>query len=509
MKSPGRLAAVLGLCTFLLCALHAGAQTTTTATIDSPFPVVVASYNAGDTVTISATLSTNDPNENGEGEFLSVTTSSGFGTTLSIYFQPSTITLPPATSAGVVSASIAGADGDESATITVRTAQGCSTTVPTPIPSPPGCPVQSLTPDQKRKALLIGTASAAIGAGLTTSSVTGLLCGPGAPICVGILEGAGVLTAAANGYYAGSKGIDPPDPNFTVIAQPQIPTLTPIVAQPGITQGMADALNALNTNNIKVIAFAQAAITSMNRTQGAANAGNAFWEAAQFQAAQTYNAEEDTLITAEPGLLADLQKAWIASGAGSVNVSSFDVFISEINVIESGFPPSINQLLSQAGLDEPTIQMLTGYFFSLDINQAAGVFPDKLTDPTLENAIQAYLATFALTVGVDVKPGEDPPSINPNSKGNTPVAILSSATFNAPAQVDPASLTFGRTGDEHSFAFCSGPEDVNGDGLPDIVCHFTTDLTGFQPGDSVATLRGATTSGQRIQGTDTVVIVPR
>lgn len=510
MKTPRRLAVALGLCAFLLCVLHAGAQSTsTTATIDSPFPVVIASYNAGDTVTISATLNTNDPDENGEGEFLSVTTSGGFGTTLSIYFQPSTITLPPATSAGVVSASITGADGDESATITVKTAQGCSTVVPTPIPSPPGCPVQSLTPDQKRKALLIGTASAAIGAGLTTSSVTGLLCGPGAPICVGVLEGAGVLTAAANGYYAGSKGIDPPDPNFTVIAQPQIPTVPLVVAQEGITPAMADALNALNANNIKVIAFSQAAITSMNRTQGAADAGNAFWEAAQFQAEQAYSAELDTLITAEPGLLANLQNAWVASGAGSVTVSSFDVFLSEITVIENGFPPSVNQLLSQAGLDDSAIQMLTGFFFSLDINQAAGVFPAKLTDPSLENAIQAYLATFALTVGIDVKPGEDPPSINPSSKGKTPVAILSTSTFDAPAQVDPTSLTFGRTGDEHSVAFCSGPEDVNGDGLPDLVCHFTTDLTGFQSGDTVATLRGATTSGQRFKGTDNVVIVPR
>lgn len=201
MKISPKLSAVLGLCTFLFCALHAGAQaTSTTVTISSPSPVVIASYNAGDTVTITAQLNTNDPNEDGEGEPLNVNASSGFGTTLSIYFQPSTLTLPPATSAGVITAFIAGADGDESATITVRTSQGCSTTVPTLVPSPPGCPVQGLTSDQKRKALAIGTASATIGAGLTTSSVTGFLCGPGAPVCIGILEGSGVLVVAANGY---------------------------------------------------------------------------------------------------------------------------------------------------------------------------------------------------------------------------------------------------------------------------------------------------------------------
>ncbi|HKW77104.1 MAG TPA: hypothetical protein VJN64_16345 [Terriglobales bacterium] len=454
-------------------------------------------------------MSTNDPNEDGEGEFLNVATSTGFGTTLSIYFQPSTITLPPAAAAGVVTASIVGADGDESATVTVKTAHGCSTTVPTPMPSPPGCPVQGLTPDQKRKALAIGVASAAIGAGLSTSSVTGLLCGPAAPVCVGILEGSGVLLAAGNSYYAGSKGIDPPDPNFTVIVQPQIPTLTPIVAQPGISQQMADALNALNTNNVKVIAYAQAAITSMNRTQSAADAGDGADETAQFQAEQSYSATEDTLIAAEPGLLANLQNAWIASGSGSVTVSPFDVLNSEFKVIDNGFPASVTQLLRQAGLDSSAIQMLQGAFFTLDINQASGVFPAKLTDPTLENAIQTYLATFAIPVAIDVKPGEDPPSINPGSNGKTPVAILSTSTFDAPAQVDPASLTFGRTGDEQSVAFCSGAEDVNGDGLPDLVCHFRTNLTGFQAGDTVATLQGATKSGQHLKGTDAVVIVPR
>lgn len=505
MKTPRKLSAVLGVCAFFLCALHAGAQsTTTTVTVSSSFPEVIANYNAGDTVTITAQLNTSDPNEDGEGEFLSVNTSGGFGTTLSIYFQPSTLTLPPATSAGSVTASIAGADGDESATITVRTSQGCSTVVPTPMPSPPGCPVQALTPDQKRKALAIGTASAAIGAGLTTSSVTGLLCGPGAPVCVGVLEGSGILLAAANGYYAGSKGIDPPDPNFTVIAQPQIPIVPPVVAQPGITQAMATALNALNTNNIKVIAFAQAAITSMNRAQGAADAGDGVDEAAQFQAEQSYSDTLDTLITAEPGLLADLQNAWVASGAGTVTVTPLDVLISELTVIENGLPPSVTQLLSQAGLDNSAIQLLTGFFFTLDINQASGVFPAKLTDPSLQNAIQAYLATLAIPVAIDVKP-----AINPNSSGKTPVAILSTPTFDAPAQIDQTSLTFGRTGDEQSFAFCSGSGDVNGDGLPDLVCHFTTNLTGFQPGDTVATLKGATKSGRRVKGTDNVVIVPR
>jgi len=45
-----------------------------------------------------------------------------------------------------------------------------------------------------------------------------------------------------------------------------------------------------------------------------------------------------------------------------------------------------------------------------------------------------------IRVAIDIKPGSDPNSINLSSAGVVPVAILSSATFDA-TQVDPASVT--------------------------------------------------------------------
>ena len=46
-------------------------------------------------------------------------------------------------------------------------------------------------------------------------------------------------------------------------------------------------------------------------------------------------------------------------------------------------------------------------------------------------------------------------------------------------------LTFGRTGDEGALAFCGEiAEHVNADGRLDLVCHFTTQQTGFQCGDT-------------------------
>ena len=112
-------------------------------------------------------------------------------------------------------------------------------------------------------------------------------------------------------------------------------------------------------------------------------------------------------------------------------------------------------------------------------------------------------------INIDIKPGSSTSPINLKSQGKIPVAILSTKFFDAPTNVDTKSLTFGHTGDEKSLAFCdSTPQDVNGDGLPDLVCHFTTQQTGFQIGDTVGVLKGATTSLIPIEGKDVVTIVP-
>lgn len=111
-----------------------------------------------------------------------------------------------------------------------------------------------------------------------------------------------------------------------------------------------------------------------------------------------------------------------------------------------------------------------------------------------------------LTVNVDVKPPSDPATINPSSSGTIPVAILSSPTFNATTQVNRSSLTFGHTGLEHSLAFCK-IEDVDGDGLPDLLCHFNTQAAGFLVGDKEAILNGRLVDGTPILGIDSLVIL--
>jgi probable HAF family extracellular repeat protein len=132
----------------------------------------------------------------------------------------------------------------------------------------------------------------------------------------------------------------------------------------------------------------------------------------------------------------------------------------------------------------------------------------------INGKMRSFLMTpVSESVTIDIKPGSEANSINPKSKGKIPVAILSTEDFDAPSQMDqnPLTLRFGSTGNEPSLAFCNPKgEDINGDGLEDLVCHFYTQETGFgdQCGDTEGILRGMTMDGISIEGRDSVRINP-
>lgn len=114
----------------------------------------------------------------------------------------------------------------------------------------------------------------------------------------------------------------------------------------------------------------------------------------------------------------------------------------------------------------------------------------------------------AFNVVLDIKPGSFPNTINcRNRKGVIPVAILSTATFDA-TTVDPLSVRFGKNGTEAKEAHNRGHiEDVNNDGKPDLVLHFRLQDSGIQCGDTTAVLTGTTRAGEIFQGIDAIQTV--
>jgi hypothetical protein len=94
-------------------------------------------------------------------------------------------------------------------------------------------------------------------------------------------------------------------------------------------------------------------------------------------------------------------------------------------------------------------------------------------------------------MNIDIKPGATSIArINPKSRGNIPVALLSSATFDA-LKVDPGSVRFGPNGNDATALRCGkGGEDVNNDGRLDLVCHFDTQAANFDPSDEEGIVTG-------------------
>lgn len=136
--------------------------------------------------------------------------------------------------------------------------------------------------------------------------------------------------------------------------------------------------------------------------------------------------------------------------------------------------------------------------FVIAVSGMSGVFP--LPRPAGVAAGQSRAEVIRVTI--DVKPGDEPTTIEPKREGMIPVAILTTGEFNA-TRVDPATVHAGAKGTE-AAVFRSASEDIDRDGDTDLLLLFRVQQMGLDCADTSVTLKGKTLDGQAIEGTEAV-----
>ncbi len=192
----------------------------------------------------------------------------------------------------------------------------------------------------------------------------------------------------------------------------------------------------------------------------------------------TFNGEEDAFIAKVRPNGTGLMYAGYIGGAGDDSASG--VAVDKFGAA---------YVTGETDSDETTFPVLTG--------------PDKIFNGDIDGFVAKINVIIPPpTTPIVIRPGSGIAPIAPRSRGTIPVALLSTDEFTA-TQIDLQSVRFGAKGSEAAPRRAI-EEDVDGDGLTDLLLFFETQETGIRCGDNSATLTGKTLDGQSISGSDAI-----
>lgn len=155
------------------------------------------------------------------------------------------------------------------------------------------------------------------------------------------------------------------------------------------------------------------------------------------------------------------------------------------------------------------------YTLDTEINGTTTVLADNVPVSEIPSAgygvlvgEESSIETF-YPVSIDIKPDSSTNSINLGSRGNVPVVIFSDPDFDA-SEIDPLSISL--AGAHIQIKGKGTPmtsvEDINNDGLQDLIVHIDTEGLRLNTDDTKATLRAMATDGRLVIGSDSVRIAP-
>lgn len=193
------------------------------------------------------------------------------------------------------------------------------------------------------------------------------------------------------------------------------------------------------------------------------------------------------------------------AGGNAAGIANIDLTGTLFNVIDTFTVGGFNAAGSATFSSNDQVVAITGGGYCGWNTPAPGMFNPFNSKGGFRLDL-GYIGPSLVTI--DIKPGSDSNPINSNGRGVIPVAILSSSEFDA-TQVDPSTCSLDGQGvrirGKKSLAHI---EDVDEDGLNDLVVKINNSAGTYEEGDLDALLTFQTFDGMSYYGTDSISIVP-
>lgn len=427
--------------------------------------------SVGSNVTVTATLHTSDPNENGEGEPMSMSSSDGSLSNVIVasYEVPYSFTFISKTNGVSVNGTISGIDGDESCELNINTKRFSDATKNT------------LTNIINGLLLTSGGLWTADGA-CTAAIIT-------APICTLPLSLAAGSTATVAALAGIVLSFDPVDPNYNQIFTAIPATYVPILNKPGLTITQIKAFNALMMNETVIMGQLKAMIVTINRASTAEAAGDTVWSARQLQALAGLNLDLSASLAKEATLRTDA--AALFGAAANFTLTPAQVLSFEQSIIGIWSPAQL-AVFTSFGIDAATIEKARKMNLVQNINTVANSVQNAFAPVGLIDLIKKGSAASA---GVNVT--LDNEDINFNSEQILKLEITSTVEFDTKT-VDLSSLRFGPNAAVQAKVASFGKADKNG--LTELKLFFRAKDTGLTCNSKSADLTGHLSNGNIFSG---------
>ncbi|MFN7939058.1 MAG: dockerin type I domain-containing protein [Bryobacteraceae bacterium] len=240
--------------------------------------------------------------------------------------------------------------------------------------------------------------------------------------------------------------LDPPDPNYS------IPTTLRLYPVP--TTSLAPIVNGhvqnLLNNASHSSAHSEALLRALERSMGAYDAGDNNWFDTQNAAAATFVRALVSFQQAQPRLASAWINSWKAAGLPSIRVTEQAVVQFQQQLLASGLPPEIEQLLRQRGVDSTGINNAVTLLRSVQPATATGVVPDVIAT-ALQQAVTGIVPTL----------------IN-YAKSFPVVVVAGDANRDGLVNCSDVALVRGAFGKQAGMAGFLVGADINADGIVDI-----------------------------------------